>query len=444
MRRSVLFLLLVSLALPAQAQDDARPKNLILMIADGFGPASATLARGVADRPLALDGILTGSISTAATDSRVTDSAAAGTAFACGIKSYNRAIAVDTLGRPCTTLFDAAEARGMATGLVSTSRITHATPASFAAHVPQRSQELDIAAQLVASGVEVLFGGGLRMFVPEEDGGDRDDSRDLRTELQHQGHALALDRNGFDALRATPASALLADDHMAYEVDRDPAQQPSLAEMTTKALALLSQSTEGQREGFLLMIEGARIDHAAHGNDLAGHVHDILAYDAAVQGALDFAEANGQTLVVSVADHETGGMTLGRDGVYAWDPAVLRTARASREAMRARISAGDDVLAVVREGTAVDSLNADEAAALRAAHAAGDSPALDRAISAVLSARAGIGWTTTGHTAVDITLYAFGPDGGRLRGHLPNDAVGRILFDLMGFAWAEPGASEDG
>ena len=443
LRRCLLALLLVLLATPVEAQDHERPRNLILMIADGFGPASATLARGVADRPLALDSILTGSISTAAIDNRVTDSAAAGTAFACGIKTYNGAIALDTLRRPCRTLLEEAEARGMATGLVATSRITHATPASFASHVPQRAQEFDIAAQLIASGAEVLFGGGLRMFVPEEDGGDRDDGRDLRTELQHHGHALALDRNGFDALRATPASALLADGHMAYDLDRDPAQQPSLAEMTEKALALLSQSAAGQAEGFFLMVEGSRIDHAAHGNDPAGHVYDILAYDAAVQAALDFARQDGQTLVVSVADHETGGMTLGRDGIYAWDPAVLRAARASREAMEARIRAGEDVLAVVREGTAVDSLTAEEEAALLAAHAEGGST-LGRALGAVLSTRAGIGWTTTGHTAVDINLYAFGPDGGRLRGHLSNDVVGRVLFDLMGFDWTEPGAADDG
>ena len=429
-----LFLLVfLALAMPARAQDGERPKNLVLFIADGFGPASATLAREVADRPLALDAVLAGSVGTEATDSDVTDSAAGATAYACGLKTYNGAIAVDPGGRPCRTLLEAAEARGMATGLVVTTRLTHATPASFAAHVASRAEEAEIAAQMIDSGADVLFGGGRGFFLPAP-GGRREDGRDLLAALTDRGYFVAADRGSYDALALTPAAAFLADDQMAYEIDRDETDEPSLAEMTQRALDLLAASEAGRAEGFFLMVEGSRIDHAAHGNDPAAHYHDVLAYDAAAAAALDFARRDGQTLVVSVADHETGGLTLGRDGVYAWDPASLRAVTASAERMAARIASGEDTLAVAREGLGVDSLTAEEASGLQSA-----GTLVRLALAGLASRHAGVGWTTLGHTGVDVLLYRFGPGAERLTGHLANDAVGRVLFDLLGL---EPGVAE--
>ncbi len=435
MRHGFLFLLAVLLAAPAVAQDDApeRPKNLILMIADGFGPSYATLAREATGEPLALDAVLVGSVGTAATDTRVTDSAAGATAYACGLKTYNGAIAVDPERRPCRTLLEEAEARGMATGLVATSRITHATPASFAAHVPQRAMEAEIAAQLAASGVEVLLGGGRPFFLPEAAGGNREDGRDLTGEMEAAGFTVAADRAGFDALAAAPAAALLADSHLDYELDRDPATQPSLAEMTAKALSLLVASEGGQEEGFFLMVEGSRIDHAGHGNDPAGVLHDVLAYDDAVQVALDFAEADGHTLVVSVADHETGGMTLGRAGIYAWNADYLNGITATFEGAGRRIATGGDPADVLRDAGIADSLTAEEVAAIAAAVATPDPYDGGAVLAALVAPRSGIGWTGSGHTGVDVGLYAAGPGAERLRGHLPNDEVGRRLFALMGF-----------
>src|SRR5690606_19652623 len=203
-----------------------RPKNVVLMIADGFGPAAATLARVAGGAPLALDALLGGSVSTKSTDSEVTDSAAGATAYACGLKTYNGAIAVDAEGRPCRTLLEVAEARGLATGLVATSRVTHATPASFGAHVLDRGEEASIAAQLVGSGVDVLFGGGRAFLVPAP-AGRREDGRVLLAELGALGYAVATDRAGYDGLTAAPA-ALLAPSHLAYEIDRDETDEPSL------------------------------------------------------------------------------------------------------------------------------------------------------------------------------------------------------------------------
>ncbi len=407
---------------------DDRPRNVVLMIADGFGPASATLGAAAKGAPLAFDSLLVGSVETSATDSRVTDSAASATAYACGIKTYNGAIGMDADGEPCRTVLEAAEAAGLATGLVATSRITHATPASFAAHVPQRAQEAEIAGQMLRSGVDLLLGGGARFF-------DGTGGPDLLRDAP-DGHVV----ESVDALRALasidrddmPVVGLFAANHLDYEVDRDPAAQPSLAEMTTRALDLLAASEDGRERGFFVMIEGSRIDHAGHGNDPVGHLGDVLAYDRAVEAALAWAARDGHTLVVSTADHETGGMTLGRDGVYVWDPAPLLAATASVEAMAARVAAGEDAAEVVRQGLGLSALPDGAAEALRGAVASGDPAALSPLVRDLASEPAGIGWTTSGHTAVDVGLYAFGPGAALFHGRMTNDAVGRALFDALG------------
>ena len=427
--RLLLALVVIAAAVPARAQD-ARPRNVVFLIADGFGPASETLARAASGGPLALDGIRTGSVSTESTDSRVTDSAAAATAYACGIKTVNGAIAVGPDGVPCVTVLEAARDAGYATGLVATSRITHATPAAYAAHVPSRADEAGIAVQMAVARVDVLFGGGGRFFVPEAQGGSRTDGRDVRRDLLAQGVVVTTTRAGFDRLRSAPAVALLAPDHMAYEIDRDETDEPSLAEMSVKALDLLAATPAARTRGFFLMVEGSRIDHAGHGNDAPAHLRDILAYDAAVAAVLAWARRDGATLVVSTADHETGGLTLGRDNVYAWDPAPLLAATMSAERLAVRLAeTGADATALVREALGLDPLAADDPERL---NFAADVPAAVAAFRKTLDGRAGVAWTTGGHTAVDVGLFAFGPGSEAFRGSMPNDAVGRATFRALG------------
>ena len=464
---SYLTALLLFSVLPAQAQQDSAaadsvaatsgPKNVILFISDGGGPASFTMARDYLrdqkrQSALALDSLLVGAVRTYSSDSRITDSAASGTAMSAGVKTYNGAIAVDTLQRPVATVLEAAEARGMATGLVATSRITHATPASFAAHVPSRGMEDEIAVQMLEGGIDAIFGGGRRHFTADSSlGGGRPDSLDLFAQAEAAGYHVALDREGFGALQA-PALALFTPDHMAYEIDRDSTQEPSLAEMTTKAINLLS----GDEDGFFLMVEGSRIDHAGHANDAAAHLHDVLAYDQAIAAALDFARRDGETLVVSTSDHETGGLSLGRnvDGVsvYTWEPRVLAGVHASHgamigEMMAANGTAHTDTAAAQADsagaalGSAfteamhslagVDDLSEEEATSLQAALA--DGALLNALLSEIVSRRAVIGWATNGHTAVDVNLYAFGPGAERFTGNQDNTLVGKKIADLLGF-----------
>ena len=444
---------------PSASVQATAPRNVILFISDGCGPASFTLARefrryeaeaGVAERGrdrgadhgaerggrpqalLAVDGIQTGSVHTYSTSSRVTDSAAGATAFACGVKTYNGAIAMDSLARPVATLLEAAEAQGRATGLVTTTRITHATPAAFSAHVSDRGMEDEIALQQLAQGVDVLFGGGRRHFLPETDGGVRTDGRDLMVEASEAGYQIATTRSDLGSVQA-PALGLFTMSDLPYEIDRDADAVPSLAEMTARAIELLSEDADG----FFLMVEGGRIDHAGHGNDIAGHLHDVLAFDDAVAAALRFARENGETLVVSTSDHETGGLTLGRNvqqrSVYAWEPAVVAAVRSSHDVLSERLrQATLTPEAVLEEYAGIDDPTEDELAMFEGLRSGGRNVGpFVGAVAEVIDRRAVVGWTSGGHTAVDVNLYAFGPGSHLFVGHFDNTYIGRALGELM-------------
>lgn len=413
---------------PAGTRPPDAPRNVIFLIADGMGPAYASLARGVAGRPLALDSIVVGSSSTGAADSPVTDSGAAATALACGVHTLNQAIGVCPAGLPRRSVLEAAESRGMATGLVATSRITHATPAAFAAHVPHRNDEDAIAAQMLERGIEVLLGGGARHFLPEGAGGRRRDGRDLVEEARRRGVTFVADRDALRGAGPGPVLGLFAASHMSYALDRDPAREPSLPEMARAAIERLARDPDG----FFLMVEGSRVDHAGHVNDAASAAREAIEFDEAVAAALAFARADGRTLVVVTADHETGGLSLGAevDGTshYEWRPEVLRAQRRSAGAMAERIAGGADPRAVLAGDAGVGDLRDDEAAAIAAAGGEERTVAIARAVSR----RARIGWTTRGHTAVDVPVWAFGPGAGRLRGLRSNDALGRSIAACLG------------
>lgn len=458
MHRLLLLILFFSFtATAASAQTPARPKNVILFIADGAGPASFTMARDYirhvskGTRELALDAILTGAVQTHATNSRITDSAASASAYATGVKTYSGAISVDTLRQPVRTVVEEAEARGLATGLVATTRITHATPAAFSSHVPDRNMEAEIAAQQLDAGVDVLLGGGRRYFLPAAEGGTRTDERDLTAEAIERGYTLVRSRQEFDTLRTAPVLGLLAMDQLSYEIDRDSVSEPSLAEMTARAIELLQRDPEG----FFLMVEGSRIDHAAHSNDPAGHLHDLLAFDEAVAAALAFAREDGETLVVVTSDHETGGLTLGREAIssvgpdgtelpflsrslhgrsmYDWNPAALQSVVSSVGPMAEALQSDDvGVEDVFRTYAGIDDLTGGELELL--AMARQGEVRMDHAIGEIISRRAGLGWTTGGHTGVDVNLYAFGPGSERFRGNLDNTEVGRHVAELLGIA----------
>jgi alkaline phosphatase len=278
--------------------------NVILFIGDGMGNAHFSAAQYAAVGP---EGRLhmqtmpvTGLMGTYAKNRLITDSAASGSAMATGYKTDNGMISQLPDGSEPETILEASKAEGKATGLVATSTITHATPASFAAHHFSRSEEKEIALDMAVAGVDVLFGAGWKHWLPEPDGG-RTDGRDLFAEMNANGYVIA--RTGEEILAAsdTPVIGLLRDGAL-YEND----EEPSLAELTAKAIDLLSADDDG----FFLMVEGSQIDWEGHSNEEDEIVRRTLLFDMAIGEALNFAKADGNTLVIVTADHETGGMAL--------------------------------------------------------------------------------------------------------------------------------------
>lgn len=249
---------------------------------------------------------ITGLVKTHSAKQRVTDSAAAATAMACGCKTYNGAIGVDTQKKPCKTLLEQAKGAGLATGLVSTSSITHATPAAFVAHVPRRQNHEDIAEFFVLPSLDLFIGGGLKYFV------ERSDQKNLCKELEGKGWSVSDFKSQVELPSIIPANRPFAW-FSAWE-------EPLFANQGRNYLppaAVLAPEflTRRNPEGFFLMIEGAQIDWACHQKRTEDVFREVLDFDAAVGAALDFAKKDGRTLVIVTADHETGGMALtqGRD-----------------------------------------------------------------------------------------------------------------------------------
>lgn len=428
-----------------------------MVIPDGFGPASETLARDYVHWTnnrtveLPVDEMLIGTVRTKATDSYITDSASAATAYSCGIKTYNGAIGIYEDYTPCGTVLEAAKFAGYKTGLVATSRITHATPASYASHTWNRDDEANIAAQLVGvthplgPQVDILLGGGRCFFLPQNTTGScRKDDRDLIPAAKKFGYNVFTDRAGFDKKNLKiPYMGLFASGHMAYEVDRDEAKEPSLTEMSIKALDSLAAATAQSKKGFFIMIEASRIDHAGHANDLPGHMYDSLEYNRAMDAIRAWVKKHSKdspTLMLSAADHETGGLAIGiqLEGPpdYFWWPESLSKATASTEALTAAAKAYNGTDATGFFKTTIfprygidDATDAEVTAAVAARTS---STQLTKVLRDALTARTGVTWSTGGHTAVDVNLYAYGKGWEQFVGNHENTDIGMAAFKVLG------------
>jgi alkaline phosphatase len=302
MRRRVLGLFVaVSTLLPAIAAAQALPDRVILFVGDGVGASYWTAAR-FASTDMAINQFrVMGLVDTRSSDQPITDSAAGATAYAAGVRTFNGAIGVGPDSAAVPTVLEVARDQGWATGLVATSSVTHATPASFAAHVPSRAMEYEIARHIAGSRVDVLLGGGRDWF----DGTSRPDSTDLLEPLA-QTHTLISTPEELHALDAGATRTLVglfAGGHLPPAALR----APSLPDMTRTALQVLNHDPDG----FFLMVEASQPDWRGHSNQVIEDVvAEMLDFDAAIREALDFQADNPGTLVMVVADHETGGMAV--------------------------------------------------------------------------------------------------------------------------------------
>lgn len=285
---------------------DSQVENIIFLIGDGMGLSQITSARIAnygADERLNIEKLpVTGLINTHSSNDLITDSGAAGTALATGYKTNNGMISVNPDGKRLRTILEACRDIGMSTGLVVTCTITHATPAVFASHVMSRNDEATIASQLLENKVNVMLGGGRMFFLPEsEPGSKRQDERNLLTEAKKNGYLYIQTK---EELKESRGNYILGLFQLGALTTIPP--EPSLGEMTDKAIELLRKN----RKGFFLMVEGSQIDWACHDNDTDNTIRQTLLFDEAVKVSLDFALESKNTLVLVTADHECGGMGI--------------------------------------------------------------------------------------------------------------------------------------
>lgn len=440
--------------IPVEQTVNAR--NVILMVGDGMGVdiisitryySLSVLGRDLYMTEVANDGF-TGFVSTHSLDFLVTDSAAAGTALATGFKTNNGMVSVLPSGLTLKTVLEKAQELGKSVGLVTTTRITHATPAAFASHVPNRNMENEIAVQLIEHKVDVLLGGGLRHFIPmEAEGSKRKDSRDLVREARDMGYTFVRSRSELmkvDPSRTSLLLGLFSMSHMAYEIDRHTTDQPSLAEMTRKAIEILSQN----EKGFFLMVEGGRIDHANHANDIAAAIMDTLAFDEAVKVAFEFAKKYGNTLLIITADHTTGQPALTYSPALrpkAGELALLARFNASFEEILDKIeevgATLNNVKEIFKKYTGIDltdeeariivfAIQNPEMSVWIPSFAEQPSNTLGRVIATKLNGI--ISWATGGHTATMVPVIAYGPMSDRFRGFIDITDVGKLIFEALG------------
>lgn len=280
-----------------------KPKNIILVEGDGTGLSQVSAAQFFKEGPSNYDRFpIIGLIKTSASSDLVTDSAASATAFATGTKTYNGAIGVNPDSIAVPTLVEIVSKRGMQTGIVVTSTITHATPACFYAHVKNRNSHEEIAHFLPTSDIDFFAGAGLTYF------NDREDGENLLETFKSNGFTIDTSslKNHEDAQKL---GFLLAPKSMPTMLE---GRGEFLREASKMAVKRLSN-----QDGFLLMVEGSQVDWGGHDNDAPYLIAELIDLDNTIGDLLDFAKADGETLVIVTADHETGGFTLAaKDGDY--------------------------------------------------------------------------------------------------------------------------------
>lgn len=278
-------------------------KNIILMIGDGMGPTQVTGGLIANQGKLFMQQAqATGFSITHNQYGKITDSAASATAMATGHKTYNGAIGMDSLGHQFRSIMWDAREHGKSTGLVVACELPDATPACFAVTHPDRNQPEAIAAKYLEAPIDFMYAGGLKFFA------QRQDHVNLLKQWEAKGYQVVTSPAAVPSITSPKAVALLAD-----------AGPPAIAERTAaymnlgvdKALEVLSKN----KQGFFLMIEGSQIDDAGHFNNTTQNVQEVLDFDQQVGKAFRFAAANGETLVIVTADHETGGYSIIDGGI---------------------------------------------------------------------------------------------------------------------------------
>ena len=299
MKKIIVLCALVTVSTSGWAQKSkSKPKNIILMVGDGMVVAQIYAGLTGNKGKLNLERCTAiGFHKNQSADNYVTDSAAGATALASGQKTYNGAIGVDAAGKPIPTILEIAEQKGLATGLVTTCSITHATPACFISHQASRGLNEAIALDFLKTDIDVFIGGGRNYFSKRSDGINLNDS------LKARGYQIANSISEVQQITKGKVAAFLADEQQARFSE---GRGDELVKSTEAAIRLL----KGNKKGLFMMIEGSQIDWGGHDNNTQYIVEEMIDFDNAIGKVLDFAAADGNTLVIITADHETGGFSL--------------------------------------------------------------------------------------------------------------------------------------
>jgi alkaline phosphatase len=438
----------------------SKPKNMVIMIGDGMGPAYTSAYRYFQDDPRTskvektiFDQLLVGMASTYSNGTQehhnrktyITDSAASATALSTGVKTYNQAVGLDINNRPLKTLMEYAKELGKKTGLVVTSQINHATPASFISHNPYRYNYDKIADDFFDNRIDgqfiadLMFGGGIKYFIRPD--------RDLTKQFIGAGYQY-FDR--YDDLRhfnRLPALGLFATKGMEFAIDSK--EKFRLRAMVKKALKLLTNDDQG----FFLLVEGSMIDWCGHDNDIGCAMREVE--DLAETAALikRFIDDNPGSLMVMTADHNTGGLSIGSDDKYLWKTRQIRQIKHSMNYVTKHMltdrstdlkilwqnlvgididklqiatisNARNEAIETIKKNRNLDEADVDRVIAEQRIK-------LGRVLTTILSQNTFTGWTSVNHTGGDVQVFAYGQKRSSFIGHLDNTDIANHLFELM-------------
>ena len=286
-------LMAFSAGISVNAAESSPPKNIIFMIGDGMGPNQVAMAHASKGSALHMEGMpYKGTVVTTNFYGQITDSAAAGTALATGVKTINGAVGLNAGNETVPNIREYFAKKNKKTGIISTCIIADATPAAFGSHAPSRHNQDSIANQFITNNIDLIMGGGGSVF-----------DAALRSNAQNKGYTLITKKSTLSNTNAKKVLGLFADRDFPYKKQGYSEDIPTLEEMTKKGIRILDN-----KNGFFLMSEGGRIDHAGHENNIDCNIEETLEFDKAVKAALDFAKKDKNTLVIVTADHETGGL----------------------------------------------------------------------------------------------------------------------------------------
>lgn len=457
MKKALFLIASTALAIPAfapgisfgESQEPKLPKvkNIIFMVGDGMGMAYVTAHRYMKNNPATVvmeetefDKHFVGMQKTYGEDDdeNITDSAAAATAMAGGVKTYNTAISVDNDLSEVKTILEYAKGMGKSTGLVATSELTDATPAAFGAHDSFRKNMNALANDFYdekingSHKIDVMLGGGSKYFVRND--------RNLVNEFRKDGYSIVSTRNNLLANNNNKVLGLFAEEGLDKMIDRTE-QTPSLEEMATTAIKRLNTN----KNGFFLMVEGSQIDWAGHDNDIVAAMSEMEDFERALKAVIEFAKKDGNTLVVLTADHSTGGLSVGANKSYFYDVTPIKAAKRTPEYLSKVISEGANVRDTLKKFIDLP-LTEQEVEAVVAASKVTDQGLLQasphiiatqqrvniaNAIEAIFNNRTFTGWTSVHHTGEDVPVYAYGPGKELFAGLHENTEISKNFLRLF-------------